>query len=268
VVFKIISVGSIPAILDILLFSLMKNNSNTSNKPFKPTTLTKQIRPTISPFLRRRRGLLSKGSLSLVTEVSEAGVHNTYSINETLRRTNSFFYEITTPLLYYIFLFKEQSNINQIRNKLVLNPHAKVFFNNVKTQDLPLEIPVINAYRKKPLLVSSLYDKGFLDQRGNASFYLDNTQYSALNKGDLINVFASITYIRSVNYIFQLSFFKKLLGIYLVNADYFNSTPTYFPSIEHVKTFQNVFFDKITNACPLHGFFKKPLLSNNQKLFL
>ena len=267
-VFKIISVGSIPAILDILLFSLMKNSSNTNNKPPKPITLTKQIRPTISPFLRRRRGLLSKGSLSLVTGVSESEVQNTYSTNETLRRANSFFHKITTPWLYYIFLLKEQSNINQTWNKLVLDSHAKVFFNNANTQDLLLEKPVINAYWKTPLPISSVDNRGFLDQRNNVSFYSDNTQYLVSNKDNLINVFASITYMRSVNYIFQLSFVKKLLGIYLINADYFNSTPTYFPSVEHVKTFQNVFFDKITNTFHLHGFFKKPLLSNNQKLFL
>lgn len=266
-VFKIISVGSIPAILDIFLFSLMKPNSHINSKLPKQTTLVKQIRPTISPSLRRRRRLLSKGSVPLITE---AGVHNTYNVNKTLRRANSLFREIIAPWSYYIFLFKEQSDINQIRGKLVLDPHAKVFFNNAKIQGLHSGTPVINAYRRKSLSLSLVHSGGCLNQRNNVSFY-SGTQYLVPNNNDfndLINVFASITYIRSVNYVFQLSFFKKLLGIYLVNADYFNSTPTYFPSIEHVKTFQNVFFDKIPNTFHLHGFFKKPLLFNNQKLFL
>ena len=238
-VFKIISVGSIPAILDITFFK----NNNINKKKIKKLSFYKLKKKTQKNYQSK----LKKISLS-------TKIYNKYLSNIKNKNKVVHYYH---PILKIIVQSRFSNNKNYFLNTSLYTYFISLLFNNFNTN---------NSFHKfsfpSKMLISSF---SFLKlnfiffnitQYNNISIKLPQLPQLIQNKLNLQQTNINISVSNFIDiYLFQkyLMYFmhsinkKKLLGIYLVSKKYFLMNNIYFPSLNNITVFNTTIFYTINN---------------------
>ena len=232
-VFKIISVGSIPAILDITFFK----NNNINKKKIKKLS-----------FFRLKKKNLKNYQLKLKKISLSIKIYNKYLSNIKNKNKVVHYYH---PILKTIIQPKFFSNENNFLNISLL------LFNSFNTN---------NSFYKFSFPSNKILTSSFSFLRLNFIFFnITQYQYKCINiktpqliKNQFTSQSTNVNILVSnfINiYLFQkyLMYFmnsinkKKLLGIYLVSKKYFLMNNIYFPSLNNITVFNTTIFYTINN---------------------
>ena len=211
-VFKIICVGSIPAILEIFFYSsLKKPNINRKHKNYNKNSLQKLIRISNNTLIKSSEKTFSQANLKTFFAKSQVNVA----------------YNLRTSYLTYLLL----QQVSQINKTLTLNinlatTNAKCFIHvipYVSTLNLGADTKLLTD--KDNLLSSRKF------------FEIDHNR--AYNDTNII-ILRSWTLLKFIRRNLKMFNKKKLLGLYPTSQSYFLGNKNYFLSLDNVISFNNI----------------------------